>query len=56
MSQGILQHAVTGAIPLQLEYVSRSSVLPQQESAVAEALNQLNQSLDDEFGCLLEMI
>jgi len=56
VSHGILQLAVSGTVPLQLEYAPRPADWFAPESAETEAYSQLNQSLDDEFACLLEMI
>lgn len=56
MSHGILQHAVTGRVALQLVYAN-----PEKDSLERQAKdnfpqNQVNQSLDDEFACLLQLL
>lgn len=57
MSHGILQLAVSGVVPLQLEY--RRAGVPLGEREPVEAASSdgyLDQTLDDEFTCLLELI
>ena len=56
MSQGILQLAVSGTVPLQLEYVPRPAAPFPPESTETESYNQVNESLEEEFSCLLELI
>lgn len=55
MSHGILQLAVGGTVPLQLKYVPRSAA-NFQSGTETESHDQLNEGLDEEFSCLLELI
>ena len=56
MSQGILQHAVTGRVPLQLTYTNVGTDPQHFQADDDHASSQVNQSLDEEFACLLELI
>jgi hypothetical protein len=58
MSHGILQLAVTGRVPLQLEY-SRAEV-GRQQSEFADPLDSIRSYMNltsaEEFACMLELI
>jgi hypothetical protein len=56
VSHGILQHAVTGKVPLQLAYASPEAHSAEAPCAEDQAANQLHQAVEDEFACLLELI
>jgi len=56
VSYGILQLAVNGTVPLQLVYTSPRADSQAALSGDDESFNQVNQSIDDEFACILELI
>jgi hypothetical protein len=56
VSHGILQHAVTGRVPLQLAYTKPEAGSHDPQTVHDDFQNHLNQPLDDEFACLLQLI
>ena len=56
MSHGILQHAVSGKVTLQLAYANLKTDSYNPQADDDHSRNQVNQSLDDEFASLLQLI
>ena len=56
MSHGILQHAVSGKVTLQLAYANPENNSREREANNDHSQNQVNQSLDNEFACLLQLL
>ena len=56
MSDGILQHAVSGRVALQLVYASLENDSRDRQANNDHFQSQVNQSLDDEFTCLLQLL
>ena len=56
MSYGILQHAVSGRVTLQLAYANPENDSRDRQANNDHSQNQVNQSLDEEFACLLQLL
>jgi hypothetical protein len=56
VSHGILQHAVSGKVALQLAYANPENDSRDRQANNDYFQNQVNQSLDDEFASILQLI